>query len=183
MDQAPAPFCQAGDTDAVIIAAFRERFRTAPLGRWATDWSGTMDPFESLWFRADGMGVHAMQPGCDYEEVRFAWKPNDERSVRLRYLPQTEDTDQIENDWHLLNYDFEVRRGALKIDVLLVNSYPRESVLPWGFRFLDSPLIYVGGPDESEDHVRWSLWGGIRYFTSRIGRRGAPDELMENGDA
>ena len=48
-----------------------------------------MDPFEGIWFRADGIGVHAMQPGCDYKELRFAWQPDGERRVRFATWQKT----------------------------------------------------------------------------------------------
>src|ERR1051326_3916407 len=159
----PAPYCDPSASDAAIIAVFRERCRVAPLGRWATTWGGTMDPFEGLWFRNDGTGVHATQPGLDYSEQRFTWQALGERSVQLNFVWEADD-EPDEEDPRLLEYDFQVRRTDRQIDVELVNTLPVRTVLPWAFRFWDAPLLYVAGPDESDEPVRWSLWGGIKYF-------------------
>lgn len=169
MDPAKAPLCQPDDTDAQILAFYRRQFRDAPLGRWATQWGGTMDPFEGLFFRPDGTGKYARQPGCDYEELTLRWRPVENRRIELVLDNPMDEEDEFDDSepelWLPWEYDFEVRHSLIGVDVYMINTRPDEVCGPNGFRILDWPMFYCGGPDDREPPVRSSLWGGIRYFS------------------
>lgn len=89
------------------LAEYRERFREAPVGRWATA-QGTFDAVsgEVVTFRPDHTGVIERGRG---EAVGFEWREKGERAIEVRYLGEEGDG---EEPWDEIRYDF----GALRTD-------------------------------------------------------------------
>ena len=91
------------------LEEYRRRFRSAPLGEWATA-RGTFDSLasETIVFAPDGtgaLGYDGALPGAT--RVAFEWRERAPQVIEVRYADD-EDSGEDDEEWDEVAYDFKL---------------------------------------------------------------------------
>jgi hypothetical protein len=95
---------------AKTIDEYREEFKNAPLGRWATPYEFGPWPTVAWEFYSDGTGKIFEYAGGDDNIMCFEWKTIGERRISLRVTNAgvlQEDGCNPYDEWTDINYDFK----------------------------------------------------------------------------
>lgn len=141
-----------GESDNKTIAAYRERFKTAPVGRWRQAVGTFAAVMDELWeFRPDNTGriVTTGPFGGTRDETLFAWKevaPLAVACMVTQWPDEDGSTDDLEMEqdfsdpWSIIHYDFEPL-STDSADVVAMRQVTTDGTLLKGFWLSMEPLV------------------------------------------